>query len=404
MDSHKYTLPYKHFTHTRTAHLSSSVFPLRCVLSLMSRLLLLPPCEPIRSFSAPHLFFFSFCHAAAAQCEPGLRCYFDSPLTCEECGTLNVPPFRGVINEAIGLRRQSSAAQPSEVEYVVSSELRSLSERYFGANSTEFAMIRHLLTRWVFKLSAGARFRLDVRRRNMRQRNMIRSISPISSAPGNVSEASVEASSSLSARDLRTRRPSPSYVSVHIRWGDKLKRSDHARKIQVSAYVHAAENLARSAAAPIVIFSTAANEVEQDLVSLRRSASARGRVLRFVNLSRIAMAPHLKGRAAATNSWLLREQEHTADSERRGAGSEGLRGGWDATRRAMTNGQDNAYDALADMSLMAAGSGAVVTFSSNMGRWLYFLVYSRIQRGDFQICSLDRPSPSLAALEMPFLF
>jgi len=70
----------------------------------------------------------------------------------------------------------------------------------------------------------------------------------------------------------------------------------------------------------------------------------------------------------------------------------------------MTNGQDNAYDALADMSLMAAGSGAVVTFSSNMGRWLYFLVYSRIQRGDFQICSLDRPSPSLAALEMPFLF
>ncbi len=153
-------------------------------------------------------------------------------------------------------------------------------------------------------------------------------------------------------RDAATARES-SYVAAHVRWGDKRRESP---LVSLSSYLAAAAQLAPASTAPLLLFSTSGARVLRQLPAAAASAG--------VDVGRTIVPRHLR-HADAQLTWMVASANGTVDAQR------------------------NALDVLADMLAMARGAGAVVTYSSNMGRFLYYLALPRVRDGTFAICSLD---------------
>ena len=143
------------------------------------------------------------------------------------------------------------------------------------------------------------------------------------------------------------------YVAVHLRLSDKLLlASERARKVPLSAFVAAAAELATTRATPIMLFTISAAEVIADLNHIPDTPT--------LNLSRFRVPVHLANTAERT-SWIVKSTDVHA----------------------------NAFNALADMKLLSEAAGAVVTFSSNMGRFLHYLTLSEQREGRMRVRSMD---------------
>ena len=270
-------------------------------------------------FRVPHLWSYQ----PARGCRESLltnqssafSCYFGSEFSCgRQCRRAPLEPFRGVVDEAKGIRRSEHGwPQAGEIEYVVGGEMRILAARYTGL---DFHAIRSAVTRWAFRLSP----RVEDHLQSLRHANHL---------------------------------TPHGYVAVHLRLSDKLLlASERARKVPLSAFVAAAAELATTRATPIMLFTISAAEVIADLNHIPDTPT--------LNLSRFRVPVHLANTAERT-SWIVKSTDVHA----------------------------NAFNALADMKLLSEAAGAVVTFSSNMGRFLHYLTLSEQREGRMRVRSMD---------------
>ena len=159
----------------------------------------------------------------------------------------------------------------------------------------------------------------------------------------------------IDARQRMLKLPSR-YVSVQIRWGDKVNME--AKKISASEYVTAARQLATDDSAKRSIFlatssPTALSEVRQ--------------VLRTEETMYSINSSHVPDEKAAGHSNFWISSAITPDA--------------------------NFFEVFSDIWAVTHGEGAVVTYSSNIGRWVWWYRLFEINRGLFQITSLDGGSP-----------
>jgi hypothetical protein len=122
--------------------------------------------------------------------------------------------------------------------------------------------------------------------------------------------------------------------------------------VPLSAFVAAAAELAATRATPIMLFTLSAADVIADLNHIPDTPT--------LNLSRFRVPAHLANTAERT-SWIVKSTDVHA----------------------------NAFNALADMKLLSEAAGAVVTFSSNMGRFLHYLTLSEQREGRMRVRSMD---------------
>ena len=149
------------------------------------------------------------------------------------------------------------------------------------------------------------------------------------------------------ARDLFQGNFHTDYIAVHIRWGDKLTFKE-SEKVEALEYIKAAENLAaqRNVTTILIVTNdhTAADAVKDAIGDLptsgRHNNNHTDHCFRYVFPSYYASAK-------------------------------------------------DPLDFISDIMLLTAGKGAVVTFSSNMGRLVYFLRHDSILNDTFNIVSMD---------------
>jgi len=128
------------------------------------------------------------------------------------------------------------------------------------------------------------------------------------------------------------------YVAVHIRWGDKIIKE--SKKVEAPRYVEAAEALAAEIGVNTVLIVTA----EADAVD--------------------AVRQEIQGNYSTSNLTYIFPNYYSA--------------------------YDEALDYISDIMLLTSGRGAIVTYSSNMGRLVYYLSHQSILRQEFDIVSMDR--------------
>ena len=146
----------------------------------------------------------------------------------------------------------------------------------------------------------------------------------------------------------------PPYIAIHVRWGDKVRE---AARIRAEEYVAAASALcdkhrvrtillATSSPAAITAIATQVDKVRPDLKLI-------------VPTSRARMADEdFQGE----NKWL----------------------------NASALPEDSFVSAYSDEQLIISAMAAVVTMSSNMGRFPYWYNYGAIQTGSYELINLDR--------------
>lgn len=141
------------------------------------------------------------------------------------------------------------------------------------------------------------------------------------------------------------------WVSLHVRWGDKL--NEEGRRVGADEFVAAARPMMRRANASRLFLATSSPRAVAEV----RGALAPTERLCVPNLTRVSddaarrHKNHFLAEAAAPESSFL--------------------------------------DAYSDVWTILQGAGAVVTYSSNIGRFVYWHNLRRIDRGDFAIASLD---------------
>ena len=131
------------------------------------------------------------------------------------------------------------------------------------------------------------------------------------------------------------------YVAAHIRWGDKLR--EEAQKVEAPRYLEAAEKLAaKRGVSTVLILTSDPDAVRAVQDELHRNPSN----LTYIYPNYYAMS-------------------------------------------------SDPLDYISDIMLMTSGKGAVVTFSSNMGRLAYFLRHHSILQHQFEIVSMDEQQFSI---------